>query len=255
MTFDLQTIGKKIIALPGRPLFMLDRDVAELYETETRTVNQAVKRNPDRFPEDFCFELTEEEVQEMIKTRYGGDITRFERLFEITDCDFKIDGRGGRRRGFPYGFTREGCNMLSAVLSTPVAVQRSIQIVRAFTALERFSGQSIKDSFMVDAPDTPFLPSGLQIQQLRELYGNEATKQILQDHCGIYVGGPRSSITPVEARIIRKNNPNKRKRNEVIAALIDRGVNREIIAAISGMSRKSLYNCYTTHYKKRGYDN
>jgi phage regulator Rha-like protein len=136
---ELQLIGKKIISLPGRPLFMLDRDVAELYETETRSINQAVKRNPDRFPEDFCFQLDWDEAKTVIKMR-GGDI------FKVTDCDLEndADGRGKNIKYLPYAFTREGCNMLSAVLSTPVAVQRSIQIMRAFTAMERFSeGQRV----------------------------------------------------------------------------------------------------------------
>ena len=62
---ELQLIGKKI-TLPGRPLFMLDRDVAEIYETETKFINQAVKRNPDRFPEDFCFELSLIEMNELV---------------------------------------------------------------------------------------------------------------------------------------------------------------------------------------------
>lgn len=240
---ELQLIGKKIISLPGRPLFMLDRDVAELYETETRSINQAVKRNPDRFPEDFCFQLDWDEAKTVIKMR-GGDI------FKVTDCDLEndADGRGKNIKYLPYAFTREGCNMLSAVLSTPVAVQRSIQIMRAFTAMERFSEGQRVDRFVVDAPDTPLLPSGLQMQALIEIYGKEETKQILQDYFGIHPGGPRSSITPLEARIIQKGNPNKRRRDEVIALLRDRGVPIEVIVAMSGMCEKSIR---MAHYRYR----
>jgi hypothetical protein len=221
---ELQTIGRKIVSLPGRPLFMLDRDVAELYETETRAVNQAVKRNPDRFPEDFCFQLEEHELRKL----------------EITDCDIKFEGWGGSRY-LPTVFTREGCNMLSTVLSTPVAIARSIQIMRAFSAMERFSDKR-PDPCFVDAPDSPFLPSGLQMSQLREMYGIEGAKQILKDYCGIHPGGPRSSITPMEARMIKKSNPNKHQRNEVIAYLIDRGVKKAVLSLTSGLSEKSIYN-------------
>lgn len=221
---DLQTIGKKIVSLPGRPLFMLDRDVSELYGTETKKLNQAVKRNPDRFPEDFCFLLEEDELRKL----------------EVTDCDLKIGDHGGRRY-MPYAFTREGCNMLSAVLNTKVAIARSIQIMRAFSAMERFAERRPNATF-VDAPDSPFLPSGLQMQSIRSLYGDEGARQIMKDYCGINPGGPRSSITPMEERIIRKNNPNKRRRNETIAELLDRGVPKAVLCGVSGLSAKSLWN-------------
>lgn len=125
---DIQVITSKIKTLPGRPAFMIDRDLAMVYGTSTERINQAVKRNPDRFPDDFVFQLAKDEAKSC--------------LFEITDCDLKKDRRGGRRY-LPYGFTREGCNMLSAVLNTPIAIQRSIQIMRAFTAMERGESAAI----------------------------------------------------------------------------------------------------------------
>src|SRR3990167_8602565 len=120
---QISNISSKIFRLAGRPPFMLDRDIAEIYETESRIINQAVKRNPNRFPEDFCFQLTK---------------------LEITNCDLKFDNYGGNRN-LPHAFTREGCNMLSAVLSTPVAIERSIQIMRAFSALEKNAGSLSPD--------------------------------------------------------------------------------------------------------------
>lgn len=219
---ELQTIGKKIINLPGRPLFMLDRDVAELYGTRTMRINEAVKRNPGRFPEDFCFQLSKEETKEVIAKCDNPDDIKF-------------------RPTLPYAFTREGCNMLSAVLNTKTAIARSIQIMRAFTAIERFAERR-PDAAFVDAPDSPFLPSGLQMQQIREMYGIDGAKQILKDYCGINPGGPRSSITPMEERIIRKNNPNKRRRDETISELLDRGVPKSVIVGVSGLSFKTMWN-------------
>jgi phage regulator Rha-like protein len=219
---DLQTIGKKIVTLPGRPLFMLDQDVADLYGAETRHINQAIKRNPDRFPEDFCFQLEKAETKEVITKRDNLENLKF-------------------RPALPYAFTREGCNMLSAVLNTKTAIARSIQIMRAFSAMERFAERR-PDAAFVDAPDSLFLPSGLQMQQIREMYGIDGARQILKDYCGINPGGPRSSITPMEERIIRKNNPNKRRRNETIAELLDRGVPKSVLCGVSGLSAKSLWN-------------
>ena len=112
----VQEIRSKIVSLPGRPPAMLDRDLAEIYGTETKKLNQAVKRNPDRFPDDFCFQLTESEVE----------ILRSQTVTAISPMS----------RTRPHAFPREGCNMMSACLETPVAVGRSVFIMRAFSAAE-----------------------------------------------------------------------------------------------------------------------
>jgi hypothetical protein len=124
---DIQVISSKIMTLPNRPPFMLDRDLAMIYGTTPKKLNQAVKRNRDRFPDDFIFQLTKEEAE----------ICGFDDFFKVTDCDLKNDGRGKHAKYLPYGFTREGCNQLSAVLKTPAAVARSVQIMRSFSAMER----------------------------------------------------------------------------------------------------------------------
>jgi len=219
---ELQIIGKKIISLPGRPLFMLDSDVAELYGVEAKVLNQAIKRNQERFPEDFFFQLTIEEVKEVV-AKFG----------HLQTLKF--------RPTLPYGLTHPACNAAAFIINTAIAIQRSIQIIRVFTAMERFAERR-PDATFVDAPDNPFLPSGLQMMQLREMYGNEGAKQILKDYCGIHPGGPRSSITPMEARMIKKTNPNKHQRNEVIAYLLDRGVKKTVLVLTSGLSDKSIYN-------------
>lgn len=128
---DIQVFVSKIKALTNRPAFMLDSDVAMAYGTTTKRINEAVKRNPDRFPEDFVFHLSKNEAESC-----GFDV------FKVADCDLE-DGRGKNLKYLPYGFTREGCNMLSAVLNTPMAIERSIQIMRAFSAMERGETASI----------------------------------------------------------------------------------------------------------------
>lgn len=225
---ELAVISKKIIALPGRPLFMLDSDVAGLYETETRAINQAVRRNPERFPEDFYFELTAEEFQKVVT-----DCDQFTK-FEVTDCDLKTDGRGGRRT-IPFGFTREGCNMLSAVLSTPVAVARSVQIMRAFSSLERSrSGGG-------DAPPSPLLPNGWQMYELRMTYGTDGAKKIMADLYGVGLEHPPKEITPSERHVISFQNPNVSVRNHMIWELVtQRGVSQTKVAEESGLSRNSI---------------
>lgn len=95
---------------------MLDWDIAELYGVETRSLNQAVKRNKERFPLNFRFQLTKNELSEL-----------------ITDCD-----KSDRKRhypGTPSAFTEQGIAMLSAVLRSPTAIKVSIKIMEAFVAL------------------------------------------------------------------------------------------------------------------------
>ena len=105
-----------ILTLPGRPKALLDRTVARIYGVETRYVNRSVKNNPGKFPSDFYFELTPEEIG---------------MLSEIQKKDF--DWKGGF---IPKAFTHMGCNMLATVLKSSVAVRRSIEIAKAFTAFE-----------------------------------------------------------------------------------------------------------------------
>lgn len=97
---------------------MLDRDLAKLYETETRTLKQAVNRNSDRFPPDFMLELTEEEINEMVSQSVIPSKSFF----------------GGAK---PYAFTEQGVAMLASVLKTPVAVDTSLRILRAFVEMRK----------------------------------------------------------------------------------------------------------------------
>ena len=114
-------IHHKIYTLRGKQI-MLDEDLAELYEVETKVFNQAVKRNLDRFPDDFRFQLTQDE--------YCNLRSQF-----VTSSSEKHGGR----RYLPYAFTENGVYMLSAVLKSKVAVEVSIEIMRTFTKLREFS--------------------------------------------------------------------------------------------------------------------
>ena len=110
-------IEQRILMLRGQK-FVVDSDLAQLYGVETRVLNQAVKRNLDRFPEDFMFQLTKEE------------------LVELNRSQIVIGSQKHRDpRYLPYAFTEHGAVMLVSVLNSPVAIDASIQVVRAFVKL------------------------------------------------------------------------------------------------------------------------
>ena len=120
---DDDCIRAKILTLRGIQV-ILDRDIAMLYGVETKVLNQAVKRNRERFPDRFMFQLTEEELG-----NWKSQIVTSNPLLEQTI-------RMGIRRA-PYAFTEQGVAMLSAVLKSDVAIRVSIQIMDAFSAMRR----------------------------------------------------------------------------------------------------------------------
>lgn len=111
-----EDIEQKIYLIRGQRV-MIDSDLAEFYQVETKMLNRAVKRNLTRFPNDFMFQLTEDEMKSL--------------RFQIGTSN---EGRGGRRY-LPYVFTEHGAVMLASVLNSPKAIEASIQVVRAFVRL------------------------------------------------------------------------------------------------------------------------
>jgi len=109
---------------------MLDRDLAAVYGVETRVLNQQRERNPDKFPDDFAFQITDEE-----RSRLSQNVTTSLKFSPVN----------------PYVYTIEGCNMASTVLHTPIAVKRAVTIIRVFSDLERMAhGEAPRDDRMID---------------------------------------------------------------------------------------------------------
>ncbi len=112
---------------------MLDRDLAELYEIETRSLNQAVKRQARRFPKDFMFQLTKEEFEELrlqIEASENNDSLR-------SQIVILKNGRGQHLKYLPYVFTEQGVAMLSGVINSDKAIKMNIAIMRAFVAIKK----------------------------------------------------------------------------------------------------------------------
>ena len=117
----IEDIKNLIYMIRGKQV-MIDNNVANIYHCETKYLNRVVKRNIERFPEEFCFQLTEDE-------------------FEVLRCQFVTlnkNGRGQHRKYLPYVFTEHGIAMLSALLKSDVAVRVSINIMKAFIEMRKF---------------------------------------------------------------------------------------------------------------------
>ena len=115
----METIENRIYTIRGLKV-MIDRDLAELYEIETKKLNQAVKRNIKRFPTDFMFQLTDEEQNQL-----------------VTNCDHLKKLKYSYQNA--YAFTEHGVTMLASVLNSDRAIEINVKIVRAFIALRQYA--------------------------------------------------------------------------------------------------------------------
>ncbi len=119
---ELQKIQNRIYEIRGQKV-LLDFDLAELYGTETKRLKEAVRRNMERFPSDFMFELSNEEYKSL-RTQFA---------------TLEKQGRGKFSKYNPFAFTEQGIAMLASVLRSPKAIEVNIQIVRAFVFLRKYA--------------------------------------------------------------------------------------------------------------------
>ena len=119
---DISILQAKIHEVRGQKV-ILDFDLALLYKVETRVLNQAVKRNLQRFPKDFMFQLTENEYESL----------------RSQIVILKENGRGRHKKYLPFAFTEQGIAMLSGILNSEVAINVNIAIMRTFVMIRRFA--------------------------------------------------------------------------------------------------------------------
>jgi len=125
----IKSIQNRIYNLRGERV-MLDRDLAALYEIETKVLNQAVKRNIKRFPEDFMFQLTSKEFDIVTSQSFEENSLKSQIVTLKT-------GRGQHSKFLPYAFTEQGVAMLSGVVNSDKAISMNIEIMRAFVNVRR----------------------------------------------------------------------------------------------------------------------
>ena len=156
VTSELQ-IENMIYEIRGRQV-MLDSDLSKLYQVETKRINEAVRRNQDRFPKDFYFVLDISEYRELLKSQNA-------------TSKAETTGKGGNRK-MPHVFTEQGVAMLATVLKTKVASQVSVNIMRAFVAMRKYLSNNLIEQRIIE---NHLLQNSKRIEQ------NEKDIKLLQE--------------------------------------------------------------------------
>ncbi|MBR5915065.1 MAG: ORF6N domain-containing protein [Spirochaetia bacterium] len=199
---DLLNIENKILVIRSQQV-MLDRDLAELYGVETKVLNQAVKRNIERFPERFMFQLTKTEqnnAEDCLRSQF------------VTLENLKSQIVTSRKRGkyskyLPYVFTEQGVAMLASVLKSPTAVQISIKIMDAFVAMRRFLLNNAKIFTEIDSIKEHLLASDLHQKESDERIDTLFTlmdKYKIKDKQDIFFQGQIFDAYSTFQRLIQK---------------------------------------------------
>lgn len=216
---NTNVIRDKILNIRGLQV-MLDSDLAELYDTETKFINRAVKRNPNRFPEDFMFQLKEKEW-ENLKYQFG------------------TSRKHGGRRTLPFVFTEQGVAMLSAVLNTERAISASVQIMQAFVAMRKFLLNNASVFQRLDQVELKQLKTDEKLEQIfkaLEARKTEADK-------GIFFDGQVFDAYTFVSKLIKK------AKNEII--LIDNYIDESSLTHLAKKDAQVKVKLYTKTISKQ----
>jgi len=189
----LKEIGNHIFTIRGVQV-MLDIHLAELYGVETRIINQAVKRNQNRFPDSFRFQLSEDEYDYITVILNG--FTNLKSQFVISSSE-----HGGRRKRF-FVFTEQGVAMLSAVLRSDTAVKVSIQIIEAFVRMRKIIADNAAIFHRLDQIDRKIIEADEKFEQLFDALQTNN----LEPKQGIFFDGQVFDAYTFVAELVRKAN-------------------------------------------------
>ena len=169
---DLISIENKILVIRGQQV-MLDKDLAEIYGYEVKALNQQVKRNISRFPDDFMFELTREEI-DFVKSQ-----------FVTSPNNNWYSGQEGGRRKPPLAFTEQGVYMLATVLHGELAEQQTITIMRTFKKMRHYFAENAGIISRLSDTETKLIEHDEKIDKLFFL----VDKYKIEDKQGVFVQG------------------------------------------------------------------
>ena len=215
-TEDIQSL---IFTFRNEPV-MIDRDLAKLYEVETKVLNQAVKRNLNRFPQFFRFQLTDNESDEL-----------------VTNCDrFEMLKHSSVN---PYAFTEQGVAMLSAVLRSDIAVEVSIQIMQAFVNMKKFISSNAGIFQRLDNVENKQFITDEKIKQVFKALQNRS----LAPTQGVFFDGQVFDAYLFVNKII--------KQAEKSIVLIDNYIDESVLTLLSKRDKNVSATIYTNQVNKQ----
>ena len=171
-----ERIERAILILRGHKV-MLDADLAALYGVETKVLNQAVRRNRERFPSDFMFQLTLEEAQcsRSQSVTLNAEVAR---IAQVSPSGRQRGTRGANLKYLPYAFTEQGVAMLSGVLNSPRAVTVNVEIMRAFVRLRQMLASNADLARKLEALERNYdAKFRVVFEAIRELMAPPATRK------------------------------------------------------------------------------
>ena len=214
---------------------MLDSDLAELFQVETKVLNQAVKRNIDRFPESFRFQLTNDELDNL-RSQFGTSENKTtSSRSQFVTLNTK---RGYNIKYLPHAFTEQGVAMLSAVLRSDVAVQVSIQIMKAFVTMRKFLLQNASFFQRIDQLELKQLQSD---EKFNQIFKALEAGQPKSDK-GIFFDGQVFDAYAFVADLIKK------AKKEII--LIDNYIDESVLTLLSKRQKNVTATIYTRSISK-----
>mgnify|MGYP001098090459 CR=1 FL=1 len=219
---EKNNINSKIHTVRGEQV-MMDYDLAILYQVEVRVLNQAVKRNQGRFPQDFMFQLTAEEY----------DSLRSQSVI------LNEQGRGKHRKYMPYAFTEQGVAMLSAVLRSETAIKVSIQIIQAFVQMRKLVSQNALLSQRMDRIEHQLCITDNKL----ELVFKAIEDKTIQPEKGIFFDGQVFDAYVFISKLI------KSAKHSIV--LIDNYVDESVLILLSKRIKGCSANIYTKMISKK----
>ncbi len=216
-----KNIQDRIFSIRGVQV-ILDSDLAEMYQVETRILNQAVKRNSERFPADFMFQLTKYEFNSLLISQ-----------FVISSSD-----HGGRRK-LPFVFTEQGVSMLSSVLKSDVAISVSLSIMRAFVEMRKFMINNAAIFQRIENVEQKQLKSDLKIDQIL----NALEDKTLNPKQGIFFDGQIFDAYSFVADLI------KSAKQRIV--LIDNYVDESVLTVFSKRKKNVSATVFSSHVTKQ----
>ena len=218
LTLSQQHIENRIFTIRGKQV-MFDRDLAEMYQVEVKRLNEQVKRNIDRFPETFRFQLNSQEKDELV-----ANCDRFESLKHSTVN--------------PYAFTEQGVAMLSAVLRSEIAVKVSIQIMNAFVELRKLVGQETLQHLRLSSIENKLIEHDQKFNKLFSALENSELPQR-----GVYFDGQVYDAYQFVSDVI------KNAKSSII--LIDNYIDDSILTLFSKRKKNVTATIYTASISKQ----